>query len=414
MIEELKSNLEQEKKILSSIKPILYNLREGDRSFYTPSVNAMVGQLRILNNSIPGILNEISPVKSLSEKKIEIKPEIVKLSYISPITKEKVYIAINKNEKSSFVKELQVSDSGLSNIKKIDKERSAISLNKPSSLAIVSSKLFSRVSDRLTPKFSGISEDLKKANIRFLLSTYLSIAIFVSLLAFLAGLAGFIILLTLDLSYFIYFWIPFLLCLISITGFYFYPASEKNSVQKKVSQELPFATIHMAAIAGSNIEPTKIFKIIANSSEYPTIGMEIRKVINQTDVYGYDLVTALKNSSKQTSNSKLSELFNGLATNISSGGNLKLYLEKKSENFLTDYRLERQSYNDLAGTFMDIYISILITAPMILMMMFIVMNLSGLKLGGLSLDTLLILSVVGVVLINILFIIALEVKQPKG
>ena len=57
-------------------------------------------------------------------------------------------------------------------------------------------------------------------------------------------------------------------------------------------------------------------------------------MIVQIEIYGYDIVTSLKSVAKTTSNKKLSELFSGLATNISSGGALKNYLEKKSETFL--------------------------------------------------------------------------------
>jgi hypothetical protein len=62
---------------------------------------------------------------------------------------------------------------------------------------------------------------------------------------------------------------------------------------------------------------------------------------------------------------------------------------------------------------MDIYISILIAAPLVLMMMFIIMNVAGLSLAGLSINTLLIISIGGVVLINIIFLIILSIKQPK-
>ncbi|MBU3923803.1 MAG: type II secretion system F family protein, partial [Nanoarchaeota archaeon] len=177
--------------------------------------------------------------------------------------------------------------------------------------------------------------------------------------------------------------------------------------------ELPFVTIHMAAISGSDIEPTKIFKIILRSEEYPNVAKEIKKVIVQTDIYGYDLVTSLKNVSMKTSNKKLGELLSGLATNISTGGALKNYLEKRAEDFLLDYKLEREQYSDLAGTFMDVYISILIAAPLVLMMMFIVMNVSGLGTSGLGITALLSLSIVGIVIVNIIFIVVLNLKQPK-
>jgi len=215
-----------------------------------------------------------------------------------------------------------------------------------------------------------------------------------------------------SLGNWIFFFLPFGAVGLAMAVFYFYPVSEAGLSQKKVSQELPFATIHMAAIAGSDIEPTKIFKIIATSKEYPNVGREIKKVIVQTDVYGYDLVTSLKNVATRTSNKKLAELFSGLAINIGTGGSLENYLEKKSENFLIDYRLERQKYADLAGTFMDVYISILIAAPLVLMMMFIVMNVAGLGLGGLTIDMLLFLSVAGIAVVNVIFIVILNFKQP--
>jgi hypothetical protein len=78
-----------------------------------------------------------------------------------------------------------------------------------------------------------------------------------------------------------------------------------------------------------------------------------------------------------------------------------------------DYKLERNKYADLAGTFMDVYISILIAAPLVLMMMFIVMNVAGLGMGGLSITTLLVLSIIGIVVVNIIFIVVLNMKQPK-
>jgi len=169
----------------------------------------------------------------------------------------------------------------------------------------------------------------------------------------------------------------------------------------------------MAAIAGSDIEPTKIFEMVAKAQDYPNVGKEIQKILVQVQIYGYDLVTSLKNVAGRTPNKRLSELFSGLATNIATGGHLKTYLEKKAENFLIDYRLERQEYSALAGTFMDVYISILIAAPLVLMMLFIVMNVAGLSLGGLGINALLILSVFGIVVVNIIFLVVLNMKQPN-
>jgi flagellar protein FlaJ len=336
----------------------------------------------------------------------------IKMSYVSPSTKEKKTIVINKEDRADFLKKLKLSETNLKDISRLKKKKGEISNKEPSYFAGISNKFFIKTSEKLVPKFSSLNKDLKKANIRFLTSTYLSMAIFSSVIGLVAGLLIFGGLLFYSLSNWIYGWIPFFTLGLVTFGFYFYPSSEAKTVQKMISQELPFATIHMAAIAGSDIGPAKIFKIIASSNEYPYIGAEMKKIVTQIDLYGYDIVTALKNVSSRTSNPRLGELFSGVATDIGTGGELKNYLEKKSENFLIDYRLERQRYAELAGTFMDIYISILIAAPLILMMMFIIMNAIGLGLGGLSIEALLIISIFVISLINIIFLFVLNVKQP--
>ena len=62
---------------------------------------------------------------------------------------------------------------------------------------------------------------------------------------------------------------------------------------------------------------------------------------------------------------------------------------------------------------MDIYISAVIAAPMILMLLLMMMRISGL---GISLSTGMIslIMILAVSLINILFLAFLHIKQPEG
>ena len=167
----------------------------------------------------------------------------------------------------------------------------------------------------------------------------------------------------------------------------------------------------MSSIAGSGVEPSRIFRILALSTEYPAVSKEMKKIVNYVNLYGYDLVNALRNVAKTTSNEKLSELFNSIATNIIGGGSLRDYLDKKSEDMLLDYKLDRKKYSSIAETSMDIYIGILVAAPLIFMVMLIVMNVTGIGLG-ISIQLLSYLIIAGIALINIGFLIFLQLRQP--
>jgi hypothetical protein len=209
------------------------------------------------------------------------------------------------------------------------------------------------------------------------------------------------------------FWVLLAVPLGTFLFMYLYPSMEKKSLENKINQELPFATIHMAAISGSMIEPLKVFSIISSTKEYPHLEREFNKLLNEINVYGYDIVTALKNLAINSPSSKLSELFNGLATTITSGGDMFDFFEKRSQSLLFEYRLDKEKRTKTAETFMDIYISVVIAAPMILMLLLMMMKISGL---GVSLSTGMItfLVVGGVSLINIFFLIFLQLKQPAS
>jgi flagellar protein FlaJ len=110
---------------------------------------------------------------------------------------------------------------------------------------------------------------------------------------------------------------------------------------------------------------------------------------------------------------RLSQLFDGISTTITSGGELTTFLDKHSESLLFDYRLEREKYTHVAETFMNIYISVVIAAPMIMLMLFILMSLTSLGVGFLGPAAIGVLTVLVIVLLNIGFIVFLNMKQPK-
>jgi flagellar protein FlaJ len=175
---------------------------------------------------------------------------------------------------------------------------------------------------------------------------------------------------------------------------------------------MPFVTLHMSAIAGSGIIPIDMFKIIAESKDYPKTIKEIIRLINQINVYGYDLLSGLRNSAKISPSKKLSELFSGMATTLGSGGNLTNYLKDRAERFLFDYTLLRQRYNKLNETFMNIYISVVIAAPMILMLMLIMIGMTGFA-SGWGVETMSIIVILIVIIINFLFMAFLQIKQGR-
>jgi len=156
MFEDLKKNLEQEKKIVADMYAIQISMQNdaSNKDFYVSSLRALSEQLVFLNRAVPGLLKEWSPIAKFAEKKVvpkgivnrivkaPVKKETVKMSYISPATKEKRYITINKADKKSFLEKLKISEGALVGINKMKEKGLGIVVAKPSSYARISNKMF--------------------------------------------------------------------------------------------------------------------------------------------------------------------------------------------------------------------------------------------------------------------------------
>lgn len=422
-LESLKENIMYEKEMLAELLIFRSQLEQArflrnkqDEAFLTRTINALLNLLKITNDSIPRILEAgYEKVEKDEEPQKEKKKEekLIRISYSLPTGRR--YVTITKKNEAQFLKDLSLTFGSIKKLKRNKKEiEPALRLfKKPSFYAKLSNKLFSRLSNKLVNKgyFKKLNLDMRRANMPFLLNTYLSIGFMTALIGLVLGIIMIILLILIFPSYSIYSLVLPLIPAAILAGFYFYPVLEKGNIESRINQELPFVVIHMSAIAGSGIEPSQIFKIIALSEEYKNTRQELKKVINQINVYGYDLITALKNAARSTASKKLAELFNGLSTTISGGGSLIDFLDKRAETLLFDYRLERERFTRTAETFMDIYISVVIAAPMIMMLMLVLLSITGIGIG-LSIQALTLIILLVVALINILFLVFLHLKQP--
>lgn len=414
-------------------------MNRSEKELLESTIVSLTNQLKILNNAIPGLLDMASFYKSLpGQKQVQqqgVTPNLrlSKITYQPSPEKQPVSLVISEGEKQAFLENLSKSRLSINMLKKKYVSDAPIGggIQKPSFYAKISNTFFRNLSNSLISKgsFSSLNKNLRKINSRFVVGSYVSMIFFTSFLVFFFALFLFTILLFFNITILVPFlvptefsvlrllkviWIIPLLPIVAGFLFYIFPFSEAKNLGAKIDQELPFITIHMSAIASSGVEPTSIFKIILKSGEYKYTSIEIKKLMNLINFHGADMVTALKKISISSSSVKLKELLNGLAVSITSGGSLHSFLSKHAETMLFDYKLEREKYNKISETFMDIYISIAIAAPMIMLMIFVIIGSTGLMgdIFGLSTNALSILMLMGVFLLNIFFLIFLRLKQP--
>lgn len=427
-MDEVKKNYEKEKRIAAEITDLSNDIKEAksdaEKRMLSSQIVSLKSSLKETAEKVMDSVEDVSVPKPLTPDFVD---EPIKSKAPIPQVKSREYMPVDQGKlKAMGLEKFALQRMNKKPVVVVRKKE-----RKPNIYVKMASQMFYHRTLEMVKrgKFFSLRRDLIKANMEFIPANYIAMMYFATLVAFVASI--FIMLFFLffslialppfiiptetpfGLRFLQVIWIIFALPAVVFSLAYFYPSMEQKSIEGRINQELPFATIHMSSISRSMIEPSKIFSIIIVTQEYAFLEREFIKLLNEVNIYGYDLVTALRNIAFNSPSRKLADLYNGLATTINSGGNLPEFFDKRAQTLLFEHRIEREKQGKAAETFLDIYISVVIAAPMILMLLLMMMRISGL---GLSLSTgmITLVMVLGVSLMNILFLAFLQIKQPEG
>ena len=308
-------------------------------------------------------------------------------------------------------------------IQKRIKKEEKLKIYKPSLLGSISNFSMRGISMFLVETFPEFFKHLyhaiRLANIKLLSNTYINIMVLITFISGIVSMLLFTLILYLGGS-------PislaltkaaFIAPLITITSFfitYFYPFSKVKARRKNINTNLSFALDNMAAISSSGVPPIVMFRLISQAEEYGEVSEEIEKVVDYTDVFGYDLLTAIRIVSNTTPNPALKEVFEGFVTTIEAGGKLDSYLKEEAKEAAIAYQLKRRKYTETVATYSDIYTGLLIAAPLFFVATITLMSMLGGAVGGVDSAKIIVLGTYVVIpLLNTMFLIFLEMTQPE-
>ncbi|MEM0231298.1 MAG: type II secretion system F family protein [Candidatus Woesearchaeota archaeon] len=267
--------------------------------------------------------------------------------------------------------------------------------------------------------FKTIYKNLRGADVRMLSNTYANMMVFFSIVAFIFGIGiGLPVSVALGNGIALAIIKSVILGIIfgaaCTYGFYAYPKLQMQQRIRSIKSNLPFALNHMAAISSSGSPPIMIFKLIGSSPDYGEISVEFQKIVDYVEIFGFDPVTAIKNVASNTPSKELKELLEGLVSTLKAGGEIKSMLRQKAEEALNNYRLELQNYNETIATYSDMYTGILIAAPLFFIVTLAMVSILGGNVGNMNIGTLMVVSTyVAIPILNVLFLVFLEMSQPN-
>ena len=275
---------------------------------------------------------------------------------------------------------------------------------------------FGNFGERIFGRYTQpLKELVEKSNLPIIYEKYLGQLFFYSFLAFIVFLIYF--------SYLFYsFWgYTFLISLISAlilsftmtfvvaTIFYFHPFYRYNTQLTDIDRNLPLAISYMTIISRSGVPPEKMFKYVADSKEFGEISKECGRIYKYLHIVGKDITSAIEKIATITPSDKFRNFLEGFRATILSGGDLNLYMYNESRKGIEVYREKQKRYTSIIGFFSDLFITIVLIAPLVLVVILTSFSLVESTILGYRISFLIKIITYGIVpIIGIIFLIILN------
>ena len=277
---------------------------------------------------------------------------------------------------------------------------------------------FGWLTEKTITNYEPLKPHLKGARIKVLLKTWVNVIYLTSVLAFIVSFASVLV-------FGMFFWsnqIIYLIMLIFVPilggaftflALYLYPMQRAKSRAKSIGNNLPFAVMHMAAIASSGIPPEFMFTLMSGFKEYGEISEEAGMIVKNIRTFGSSSVAAIKNVASQTPSKEFRDILMGITTTIETGGNMTSYLKEMSDKALFDYRIKREKYLNTLSTYADVYTALLVAAPLFFLSTIAIMSIIGGEIMGLNPSVLVLLMTwLLLPIMNTAFLVFIHVTYP--
>lgn len=217
-------------------------------------------------------------------------------------------------------------------------------------------------------KYPRIGRDMSTSKIPMTLREYLS-AVSLSTVIFAALLlAGtYFIFLFHPLLSFLLFSLDFLAVILYITIVLEIPKIIGKRRAREINARLPITIAFIATLASADISIEEIISELGNAREFGEISREARGISVSSRIFGKDIITAMRESSKFSPSKSLSEFLQGIITTVTTGGDLKQYLTTKSREYFGEQENLIKKNSESVGIMSESYITVGVAFPLILM-----------------------------------------------
>lgn len=160
-------------------------------------------------------------------------------------------------------------------------------------------------------------------------------------------------------------------------GILYYPALVARGRKTRIDVDLPYAITYMEALS-TTVTLYTLFKNVYEAEPlYGEVSRECGMIVRDVEVFGEDLLTAMRRLQEITPSENFSDLLNDLALVYRTGGNLKDFFDSRSDSYRELAKQELETTLQIMEMLAEVYVTVFVAGPIALIIMLVAQNLSG-------------------------------------
>ncbi|HUT38135.1 MAG TPA: type II secretion system F family protein [Methanoregula sp.] len=160
--------------------------------------------------------------------------------------------------------------------------------------------------------------------------------------------------------------------------FILYPGLEAGNRRRNIDASLPYAINYITSMSTAGITPAEVFRLLGSSTIYGQSAVEARYISREIDIFGRDLIDALRLVSASTPSRRMKEFLQGTMASVSSGGNITDYFRTKAEQYALENRQSQKMFLETLALVSESYVTAMVAGTLFLIILQSIMSvLSG-------------------------------------
>ncbi len=196
--------------------------------------------------------------------------------------------------------------------------------------------------------------------------------------------------------------------------FIVYPLYRRSQRRKEIDANLVYTTGYMGVLSAGGISIEKMFERVTQVEKPPPIKDLAKRLITNIKMFGLDVTSSLGDITLRSPSEAFSKLLIGITNTVKTSGDLKSLLTFETKRLL---HAKREQLKKTLGTLMtlgEIYVTVMVMGPIVLIVMLTILSIMGNVAFGLSpVDQLNLLVFFGLPTISTVFIIILNGVLPE-